>query len=75
MIDLSSWMNLFLQALNERFGARAWFVGLQGSYGRGEATEKSDIGDTSILWFALTLLSVCGLCILRMSEKKRTVHA
>jgi len=37
--------------------------------------EVPQTGDTSILWFALTLLSVCGLCILRMSEKKRMVHA
>ena len=38
-----SWMNEFLGTLNEVFGDRVWFVGLQGSYGRGEATEASDI--------------------------------
>ena len=43
MIDISNWMNSFLKALNETFGDRVWFVGLQGSYGRGEATETSDI--------------------------------
>ncbi|MBQ4088461.1 MAG: nucleotidyltransferase domain-containing protein, partial [Clostridia bacterium] len=43
MIDISSWMQSFLQALNETFANRVWFVGLQGSYGRGEATETSDI--------------------------------
>lgn len=43
MIDISSWLNSFLQALDARFGERVWFVGLQGSYARGEATEASDI--------------------------------
>lgn len=49
MIDISSWMNNFLQVLTERFGQRVWFVGLQGSYGRGEATEGSDIDAVVIL--------------------------
>ena len=43
MIDINIWMQNFLQALNETFANRVWFVGLQGSYGRGEATETSDI--------------------------------
>ena len=43
MIDITAWMQNFLQALNKTFGNRVWFVGLQGSYGRGEATETSDI--------------------------------
>ena len=43
MIELTSWMPLFLNALREQFGDRVWFVGLQGSYSRGEATEASDI--------------------------------
>ena len=43
MIDITSWMKNFLQALYETFANRIWVVGLQGSYGRGEATETSDI--------------------------------
>ena len=43
MIDINVWMNAFIQKLNEVFANRVWFVGLQGSYGRGEATESSDI--------------------------------
>ena len=43
MIDITAWMQDFLQTLNETFANRVWFVGLQGSYGRGEATETSDI--------------------------------
>ncbi len=38
-----------MQALNESFGERVWFVGLQGSYGRGEATETSDVDIVVIL--------------------------
>ena len=49
MIDITVWMKNFLQALNETFGDRVWFVGLQGSYGRGEATETSDIDVVVIL--------------------------
>ena len=49
MIDINGWMHVFLQKLNEVFGSRTWFVGLQGSYGRGEATEASDIDVVVIL--------------------------
>ena len=49
MIDINGWMNDVLQKLNEVFANRVWFVGLQGSYGRGEATETSDIDVVAIL--------------------------
>ena len=49
MIDVTAWMQNFLQILNETFANRVWFVGLQGSYGRGEATETSDIDIVVIL--------------------------
>lgn len=49
MVDISAWMDLFIGALSETFGARVWFVGLQGSYGRGEATAGSDIDVVVIL--------------------------
>ena len=49
MIDVTAWMDGFLEALNETFGDRVYFVGLQGSYGRGEATETSDIDVVVIL--------------------------
>ena len=49
MIDIKSWLNMFLDALNDTFGDRVWFVGLQGSYGRGEETESSDIDMVVIL--------------------------
>lgn len=43
MIDINIWMKKFVEKLNTTFGERVFFVGLQGSYGRGEATENSDI--------------------------------
>ena len=49
MIDITVWMQDFLQTLNETFANRVWFVGLQGSYGRGEATQTSDIDVVVIL--------------------------
>lgn len=49
MVDINAWMNDFLQRLNNTFGNRVWFVGLQGSFGRGEATPTSDIDTVVIL--------------------------
>lgn len=49
MIDINNWINTFLCALDNKFGDRVWFVGLQGSYGRGEATETSDLDIVVIL--------------------------
>ena len=49
MIDITVWMQNFLQTLNENFRDRVWFVGLQGSFARGEATETSDIDVVVIL--------------------------
>lgn len=49
MLDITTWLNGFLQVLEDTFGERVWFVGLQGSYGREEATETSDIDVVVIL--------------------------
>jgi predicted nucleotidyltransferase len=49
MIDITTWMHSFLLALKKTFTNRVWFVGLQGSYGRCEATETSDIDIVVIL--------------------------
>lgn len=53
MIDLEIWLGRFLKALRETFLDRVWFVGLQGSYARGEATDTSDI-DTVVILDELT---------------------
>ena len=49
MLDLTVWLKQFQESLNETFGERVWFIGLQGSYGRGEATETSDLDLVVIL--------------------------
>ena len=49
MLDITARTDLFLQRLDSTFGDRVWFVGLQGSYGRGEETENSDIDMVVIL--------------------------
>ena len=49
MIDIKQWMDEFLQKLYKTFSERISFVGLQGSYGRGEANESSDIDVVVIL--------------------------
>ena len=49
MIDINKWMGKFLNILDATFGGRICFVGLQGSYGRNEATEGSDIDIVVIL--------------------------
>lgn len=49
MIEINTWINNFLNTLKIYFGERVWFVGLQGSYGRGEATQTSDIDIVVVL--------------------------
>ncbi len=49
VIDISLWLDEYIKVLNEKFSGRVWFAGLQGSYSRGEATEKSDIDVVVIL--------------------------
>ena len=46
---MKEWTKQFLTALDSCFGDRVWFVGLQGSRGRGEAAETSDIDMVVIL--------------------------
>ena len=49
MVEINTWMKNFLSTLENHFAQRVWFVGLQGSYSRGEATETSDIDIVVIL--------------------------
>ena len=49
MINIENQMSSFIQQLNATFCDRVWFVGLQGSYARNEATETSDIDIVVIL--------------------------
>ena len=49
MIDVQLWMQQAVSLLKEAFGSRLLFVGLQGSYRRGEARQDSDIDILTIL--------------------------
>lgn len=49
MIDIDTFLDDHLILLKKAFGKRLWFVGLQGSYARGEETESSDIDIVIIL--------------------------
>ena len=49
MIEIKSWTENFIRALEETFEERIWFAGLQGSLGWGEETEGSDIDLVVIL--------------------------
>ncbi len=42
-ININTWIKAFTEKAEQTFVGRVWFIGLQGSYGRGEATETSDI--------------------------------
>ena len=49
MIDIKAWIGIFTDKVEAAFPNRVWFIGLQGSYGRGEATSESDIDVVVIL--------------------------
>ena len=42
-VMLENWLQDFTKKINESFPKRIIFIGIQGSYARGEATENSDI--------------------------------
>lgn len=54
MLDMQFWMKDFTKKLLAAFGEKLEFVGLQGSYGRGEATESSDI-DVVVIFSELAM--------------------
>ena len=47
--SIDEWMEKYISAVQNQFHDRIWFLGLQGSYGRGEATVQSDIDVVLIL--------------------------
>lgn len=47
--SIDEWMEKYISAVQNQFHDRIWFLGLQGSYGRGEATDQSDIDVVLIL--------------------------
>ena len=54
MIDLNGYMKQITELLKSEFGSRLLYVGLQGSYMRGEAKESSDI-DIMVILEGLTV--------------------
>ena len=51
MLNIEEWMKGYMKRLLDEFQDRIIFIGLQGSYGRGEATEDSDIDVVAIFDF------------------------
>lgn len=49
MLDAKVWMDEYTRRMRALFGGRVRMIGLQGSYGRGEADEGSDIDPVLIL--------------------------
>ena len=49
MIDIENWLQEYKKQVNNCFGNRVIFIGLQGSYARKEASENSDIDVVLIL--------------------------
>lgn len=49
MTEIRSWMKSYAEKAQETFAGRIRFIGLQGSYGREEASENSDIDVVLIL--------------------------
>lgn len=49
MVDIEVWVSSLEEKLTNEFGPRLLFLGLQGSYGRGEANEDSDIDVVTVL--------------------------
>lgn len=54
MINIESYISDLIPSLQNRFGSKLLYVGLQGSYLRGEATESSDI-DIMVILDSLTV--------------------
>ncbi len=49
MFNIDDWISEFVKILRQNFGDRIFFIGLQGSYARGEATANSDIDIVVVL--------------------------
>lgn len=49
MIDIDRWLDSYCRAVRETFGGRVRFIGIQGSRGRGEGRDESDIDVVLIL--------------------------
>ena len=59
MIDIQRWMEQYCRNVRKMFGARVRFVGLQGSFARGQAREGSDI-DAVLILDVFTMEDLCA---------------
>ena len=63
-MDWRPWMDAFLPPLLEALPGRVAFVGIQGSFGRGEAGPESDVD-------LVVVLDALGLSLIHISEPTR----
>ena len=78
-MELEQWLQAYLQMVQALFGERICCVGLQGSYGRGEAGADSDIDVVLINYvlpalIATVILSAPLYLIIRQINKKLGVE-
>lgn len=72
MVEIERWMEELAGKLSSQFGPRLLFLGLQGSYGRGEANEDSDIDVVCVLdRVALADLDAYRTLVRRMPEGEK----
>lgn len=66
MVDIESYIERLITLLKDCFGVRLAYVGLQGSYLRGEATEHSDID---------IMVVIDGLSVSDLDEYRATIQS
>lgn len=72
IFDIEKWVNNFVTEIKRTFGSRLDFVGLQGSYGRDEATVSSDV-DIVVILDELTVqdLKIYDAIISKMPHREK----
>lgn len=66
MIDIENYISQLIGLLQKQFDARLLYVGLQGSYLRGEATENSDVD---------IMVVIDGLQVSDLERYRRIIHS
>ncbi len=70
--SITDWLGKWQEAVEAQFSGRVWFLGIQGSFGRGEATERSDIDAVLILDRAEAAdLEACSRLLDGLPERER----
>lgn len=72
VVDIEAYMKRMIGELQRRFGERLLYVGLQGSYLRGEATENSDIDVMTVIdGLSVSDLDAYRAVVLLMEEPQK----